>query len=235
MITKLIKRIKNSSMTTLYLTNKNCSVCGESNRFPLVDLSQKLTGIRDLDGRPSHIQRSLVYMWIQRCESCSYCAPDISAECKVDPSYINSPAYKSITDDDSFPLTAIAFRAYSYLMTSMGLFADSGWAQLCAAWVCDDNCAPANAVECRKEALTLFRYAQEKNQEFSQSHVEENLILIDMMRRIGDFDTALKLCDQELQTDHPDTVWLLLDYEKVLIEKKDTACHNESEAEELGE
>lgn len=222
-------------MTTLYLTNKNCSVCGESNRFPLVDLSRKLTGVRDLDGRPSHIQRSLVYMWIQRCESCNYCAPDISLKCKVDPSYLNSQQYKAIMDDASFPLTAIAFRAHSYLMMSMGLFADSGWAQLCAAWVCDDNCAPANAVVCRKEALSLFRRAQEKNQEFSQSHVEENLILVDIMRRIGDFDAALGLCDEELETDHPDAIWSLLEYEKMLIEKKDANCHNESDVDEQGE
>src|SRR5512133_1934889 len=222
-------------MTTLYLTNKNCSVCGESNRFPLVDLSRQLTGVRDLDGRPSHIQRSLVYMWIQRCESCNYCAPDISAECKVDPLYLNSPEYKAIMDDVSFPLTAIAFRAHSYLMVSMGLFADSGWAQLCAAWVCDDNCAPANAIVCRKDALSLFKCAQEKNQEFSQSHVGENLILIDIMRRVGDFDTAMELCDNELQADHPDTIWPLLEYEKILITGKDTACHNESDADEQGE
>jgi len=222
-------------MTTLYLTDKNCSVCGESNRFPLVDLSRKLTGIRDLDGRPSHIQRSLVYMWIQRCECCNYCAPDISATCNVDPSYINNEEYKAIIEEVSFPLTAIAFRAHGYLMMSMGLFADSGWAQLCAAWVCDDNDAPENAVVCRKEALSLFRCAQEKNQEFSQSHAEENLILIDIMRRIGEFDTALELCNEELQTDHPDTILLLLEYEKILIEEKDIACHNESDADEQGE
>jgi hypothetical protein len=220
-------------MTTLYLTNKNCSVCGESNRFPVVDLSRKLTGVRDLDGRPSHIQRSLVYMWIQRCDSCNYCAPDISAKCTVDPSYLNSQEYKAIIDDVSFPLTAIAFRAHSYLMLSMGLFADSGWAQLCAAWICDDNDAPANAVVCRKEALSLFRTAQEKNQEYSQSHVEENLILIDIMRRIGEFDAALKLCDEELQIDHPDTIWPLLEYEKILIEKQDISCRNESEADDV--
>jgi hypothetical protein len=222
-------------MTTLYLTNKNCSVCGESNRYPLVDLSRKLTGVRDLDGRPSHIQRSLVYMWIQRCESCSYCAPDISLECKVDPSYLNSQQYKAIINDVSFPLTAVAFRAHSFLMMSMGLFADSAWAQLCAAWVCDDNSAPANAVVCRKEALSLFRCAQEKNQEFSQSHVEENLILIDIMRRTGDFNAAWRLCEEELVVDHPDSIWTLLEYEKILIGKKDVACHNESDADEQGE
>jgi hypothetical protein len=37
----------------------------------------------------------------------------------------------------------------------------------------------------------------------------------------------------ELEKENPDHVLDLLEFEKYLIEKKDTSCHDENEAEEL--
>jgi len=219
-------------MTTLYLAEKKCYSCGTENRNPVIDFTQKITGARDLDGRPSNVQRSLVYLWIQRCEKCNYCAPDISKQCDADIQLINSHEYKSIIEDTSYPLTAISFRAHSWIREKQNLLADAGWAQLCAAWICDDNKSVNQAIQCRKQALSLFREAQKLNQEFSQSRSEENVCLIDILRRTGQFVDALQLCDEERAKDNPDSIWEALEYEKYLIEINDTACHDESDAEE---
>lgn len=219
-------------MTTLYLVEKKCYSCGTENRNPVIDFSQKISGPRDLDGRPANVQRSLVYLWIQRCEKCNYCAPDISKENNDDIKFINLPEYKAILDEKSFPLTAASFRAHSLIREKQEHYADAGWAQLCAAWVCDDNKAIPEATLCRKAALSLFRRSQELGQSFLQTRAEENVCIIDIMRRTGQFEDALALCDAELTKDQPDPIWEALEYEKYLIEINDTSCHNETDAED---
>jgi len=221
-------------MTTLFLTEKNCVVCGAVNRYPLVDLSMKIMGTRDLDGRPSMTQRSLVYMWIQRCECCNYCSPDISRHVDYNLDALQDDEYNAILDDASYPLTAIAFRAYSYIMKTIGHYADAAWAQLCAAWICDDNKSIEESILCRGAALQLFQKAKEMKQDYGLTEPDEKIQLIDILRRVGRFEEALKICDTELEKETPESVWVRLEYEKYLIEKKDMACHDECEADEHG-
>jgi hypothetical protein len=220
-------------MTTLFLSEKKCFACGAINRYPVIDLTLKISGSRDLDGRPSQIQRSLVYLWIQRCTSCNYCAPEISKGDQDDLALIKTPEYQCILSDSKYPETACAFRSHSFAMEKRMQFADAGWAQLCAAWVCDDNNYESSAIECRKQSLVLFSKAQESGQGFSQSSAEENVYIIDILRRVAQFDEAMKRCMSELEKENPDHVLDLLEFEKYLIEKKDTSCHDENEAEEL--
>jgi hypothetical protein len=220
-------------MTTLFLSEKKCFACGKANRYPVIDLTLKITGSRDLDGRPSHIQRSLVYLWIQRCTSCNYCAPEISKGTQIDLDLIKSTEYQRMLSDSKYPETACAFRSHSLVMEKRNQFADAGWAQLCAAWVCDDNKYESSSVECRKKSLALFAKAKESGQEFSLSSVEENVYIIDILRRIRQFDEAMQLCMSELEKENTDHVLDLLEFEKYLIEKRDSSCHDESEAEEL--
>lgn len=220
-------------MTTLFLSEKKCFACGKTNRCPVIDLTLKISGLRDLDGRPSHIQRSLVYLWIQRCTSCNYCAPEISKGNQNDLALIKSSEYQNILSDSKYPETACAFRGHSFAMEKRNQFADAGWAQLCAAWVCDDNKYESSSIECRKQSLILFAKAKTSGQEFSPSSVEENVYIIDILRRVAQFDEAMQLCMSELEKENSDHVLDLLEFEKFLIEKRDASCHDESEAEEF--
>lgn len=220
-------------MTTLFLSEKKCFVCGITNRYPVIDLTLKISGSRDLDGRPSQIQRSLVYLWIQRCTSCNYCAPEIAKGDESDLQVIKSNEYQAILFDAKYPETACAFRSHSFVMENKSLFADAGWAQLCAAWVCDDAKNESSSTVCRMHALELFAKAKIAGQEFSHSSVQENVYIIDILRRVAQFDKAIQLCTEELEKEHTDHVLDLLEFERFLIEKKDTLCHDENEAEEF--
>lgn len=220
-------------MTTLFLTDKTCYICGSNNKYPQIDLSLSITGTRDLDGRPSHIQRSLVYLWIQKCTSCGYCAPEISNGKQNYSEIINLPEYTSQLSSDSYPDTARAFLCYSILMNSAGQYADAGWATLCAAWICDDNRYTDAAIACRSKTLVFFQKARESNQDFAPSGNEEEIYLIDITRRIGNFDQAKKLCTEELKKNLTEKNSDLLTLELELIEKKDSSCHNESEIDEM--
>ena len=65
-------------MTTVFLTEKKCFACGKKDQYPVTNFSMDNVGMRDLDGRPSFIRRSSVYLWIQRCIPCGYCAMEIT-------------------------------------------------------------------------------------------------------------------------------------------------------------
>jgi hypothetical protein len=219
-------------MTTLYLSDKKCLQCGNSNKYPLIDLTLSISGVRDLDGRPSHIQRSLVYLWIQHCINCDYCAPDISCGETSYGDLIKTPGYLALLSNLSYPDTARSFLAYGRLMEMTEEFADAGWASLCAAWICDDNKYLEGAYQCRKKATELFSIAINKGQVFGKDRLQEKTYLIDIYRRIKDFNKARILCLEEIDKDYPDLIIDILYYEKHLIDLQDSDCHNENEAEE---
>lgn len=220
-------------MTTLYLSEKKCFICGTSRQYPLIDLTLKISGSRDLDGRPSQIQRSLIYMWVQHCISCGYCAPDIATGKPEYSSLIKNPDYNQILMNTNFPTTAISFRCYSYLMEMDQNFSDSAWAQLCGAWVCDDNNFENGSIECRRKALDLFNKAKQSKQSIADSPAEENVLIIDILRRTKQFDEARCMCTNELKNNPADQILDLLEFEMFLIDKGDSDCHNETEAEEF--
>ncbi len=220
-------------MTTLYLSEKSCFVCGTKNRYPLIDLTLKITGSRDLDGRPSYIQRSLIYLWIQHCITCNYCAPEISMGSESDLQFIKSKEYSALLSDIGFPETARSFRGHSFVMEKNEQYPDSGWAQLCAAWVCDDNGYDQGSMECRTNAHRIFLKAQSCGIQFSESRIQETVYLIDILRRTFQFNKAQEICEKELNLGSSDHYMELLEFEASLINQKDASCHNENEIEEF--
>ncbi len=220
-------------MTTVFLTEKQCYACGSKSQYPLVDLTLSIIGPRDLDGRPSLIQRSSVYLWIQRCFECGYCAPEISQGTAEEIRIIEKSEYQLQLNDKEYPDTANSFLCHSIIMEQTNLFADSGWAAVFAAWICDDNGYSQSAIECREKALNLFSKAKEQGQGFGESPAEEQLYLADLHRRSGHFEQAALICELQLQQSHPERIFDLFCLEKKLIDKKDSGCHNDSEIDEL--
>jgi alkylhydroperoxidase family enzyme len=221
-------------MSTLYLTEKRCYHCNAQGKFPQIDPYITIVGPKDLDGRPAHIQRSSVYLWIQRCNSCGYCAQDISSGEKSEKDIIESNEYRSQLFDVNYPETANSFLAHTYFMKREDLLADAGWDTVFAAWICDDNGFEEGARNCRIMAIEFFSEAKKRGQQFAPTSIEENIYLIDIYRRCNLFNEALDLCNLELKQEYLDEKYLnLLLYEKELIEKSDILCHNDIEAEEF--
>lgn len=220
-------------MTTVFLTEKQCYVCGSKSQYPLVDLNLSILGPRDLDGRPSLIQRSSVYLWVQRCHSCGYCAPEISQGTPQEVAFIERPEYQLQLNNIDYPETANSFLCHSIIMEQTELFADSGWAAVFAAWICDDNGFNQSALKCREKALDLFSKAVEHNQGFGESPSEEQLYLIDLHRRCRHFKKAALICELQLKNNHPEPIFDLFCLEKKFIENYDDNCHNDKEIDKL--
>jgi hypothetical protein len=217
-------------MTTVYLSDKKCFICGEESKFPMGNLSLGNVSARDLDGRPTSILRSSVYLWIQRCPGCGYCAPEIAEGDEIDRELVASNAYDNQLNDRTFPETANSFLCHSLVMKNKNFFADAGWAAVFAAWICDDNDFPDSAAVCRAKAIRLFSSAREKGQDFASSPEQEQIYFIDLHRRQAEFGEASKLCDLELEKEHSDNIYDVLYFERELIDKKDSTIHTVAEA-----
>ena len=221
------------AMTTVFLTEKGCFVCGQKNRYPQVAPSMTILGTKDLDGRPSQMQRSAVYMWIQRCIFCGYCAVDISSGVDEDKSIVSSPEYSSQLVNPEYPETTNAFLCRALSSEKSGRFDDAGWAAVYGSWICDDNKFSASADLCRSRALKLFFKAHAAGQHFGESPEEEDVLLVDLMRRRGDFEAAGEICKRELSKPHSEEVMDLFYFESKLVEAKNRLIHTVDEAREF--
>ena len=219
-------------MTTVYLSDKRCFICGAKSKHPMGNLSMGNVAVRDLDGRPTHILRSSVYLWIQRCPSCGYCAPEIAEGAPEDHPVVTSEPYRLQLSNTAFPDSANAFLCHGLVMHSRKLYADAAWAAVFASWICDDNGYSGSAFFCRGRAIDLFEAARSAGQSFADSPEQEQVCLIDLRRRRSEFDTASHLCDLALDEKHSDRILDILYFERELIDKRDSAAHSDSEADD---
>lgn len=216
-------------MTTIHETEKKCAVCGKISKHNDV-LSTNAFGSPDLDTRPPQMMRSTINMWINTCPSCGYCAPDISEWIEKAPEIVRSDFYKRQLNDPEFPSIANAFLCFSLIQESAGDYAGAGWANIHAAWICDDAGYDAGAQKCRKKAVSLLEKAKEAGQKFGKQVGAEEALMTDLLRRSGQFELALKVCDDGLKKKPDKIISNILQFQKVLISKSDVACHTVAEA-----
>jgi hypothetical protein len=216
-------------MTTGFIKEKKCYVCGSGNRYPELGSAVAYIGAKDLDTRFSQTQRTAIYMWVQQCLSCGYCSNDIAAGVPAVKDIVSSEEYKKQLAKPSSPQTANAFLCRSMILEVQGDAVNTGWSSLFAAWICDDNGSKKNAAECRKRAFSFFEKARKEKVPFGTPG-EEAVLLIDLLRRSSQFDKAQTLCELESSAEHDERQKAILSFEAELIEKKDSKCHTVSEA-----
>ncbi|MCL2688950.1 MAG: hypothetical protein FWE57_03755 [Chitinispirillia bacterium] len=224
-------------MATIFMIETKCYVCGKNNRFPQSGPIMDAGTSRDLDGRPSGMGRSNIYMRVQRCIHCGYCSLDASAGHESYPEIVKSDAYKAMLNNKDQTETANAYLCCALLLRYSQSWSEAGWSALHAAWICDDNKFAESAQRCRKLALDFFTKAREGGggTSFADSHSEEELLFIDILRRLGEFEKADKICAELLEKVDDDVAEIILNYEKHLIENKDIRCHTFEQAQEMDE
>ncbi len=221
-------------MTTVFLIEKVCYICGGKNRFPESGPAFSMDSSRDLDGRPSHMGRASIYMSIQRCIHCGYCSPDVAKGEHQFHAIVNQSSYTSQLHNSDNPETANAFLCYATLLEGIEEWSEAGWCALHAAWICDDNSFQESARTCREKAYNLFLKTREQNQSFADSKAEEEILLVDILRRLGKFEKA-KDCAQSALShfEENENVACALTYELHLIDNNDSRCRTYAHAEEF--
>ena len=206
-----------------------CCVCGKKSNHDVVGSSYS-HGSSDLDTRPPEMRRSTIYYSIQRCPSCGYCASDLS-ECSGDVKvHVESNEYQEIIGNKAIQKVAASFLALSYEKQQTHQYSESAWAAIHAAWICDDKNKQIASKECRKKAISMIESANAHAQNMGDQAGATEALTIDLMRRAGMFEKALKLAEETKTKDIEEIILQVIAYEESLIELKDIDSHTVSEA-----
>jgi len=217
-------------LTTFGEKKKTCFLCGtESMHKGLISTAS--LGSTDLDSRPPEPERSSLSYWIHTCPSCGYCAPDLSDGDRAFEAVVRSEEYRNTLENPSTPRLAGQFLCWALLQESRKEYEKAGWAAIHAAWACDDAGAGQWAAKCRKRASELLMRAREMGQWFAEDAGLEEAILVDLLRRAGLFEKALRLCEERLRKEPEETVKVILQYQEDLIRKSDDGRHTVAEAQ----
>lgn len=175
-------------MTTVIDLDKKCAICTETSPQSILT-STSTWGYPDLDLRPSEMQRSSMFAWLQECPYCGFVARDIEqTHVKVAPDFLKSDEYLTCEGHDFKSDLAKRFYGH-YLISKTNNIQDVAFYSLLhCAWVCNDN-NDDFAVDIRKLALKSLDKVDAKNDD-----ERDNLKLIkaDLLRRSLQFDELIK-------------------------------------------
>jgi hypothetical protein len=197
-------------------------------------MSTNAFGPSDLDTRPPEMRRSTMVHWVQECPYCGYCNQSITLVNKGYSELIKTESYRDQLNNKDYPQLANRFLCNSFLTEMDKSYKKSGLQSLYAAWACDDSPEYSEvAIKCRERAYNLFLLAKSNGQNILGNDLEDGVILVDLLRRMKRFDESLEKCIEEINKNSNDLLKMILEYEKLLIENKDSDCHNIGEIEKL--
>ncbi len=139
---------------------------------------------------------------------------------------IRSREYRGRLRDPDLPELANSFLCASMIQEQGGDYASAGLSSMYAAWGCDDHGAPEQARSCRLKAYDLLVKARPCGQEFARDPGSEDCLLVDILRRSGEFERALSACEEALESQPDPDIADILNFQKELISRADSARHS---------
>lgn len=209
-------------MAKIKLVKLNCAHCGKESEQTTVYSSSSF-GSMDLDTRPPMSDMTLQYE-LQECPHCHFCNNTIADATNIPESF--SPEYDALSNDNVISKAAKKYLLAAMLRAQIGDKLKAGEYYLKAAWVFDDENAQGYATDARKLAATHFRKHVDATDDGDVA-----IMLVDVLRRAGDFNAAADLINLIGDTED-DLLNNVLAFEKSLISKNDTSCHNMGEIAE---
>ncbi len=213
-------------MTTFFSEQVQCAVCGATAELQVLG-STNAIGSPDLDLRPPQMQRSTMNTWVQRCPECGFCNGRIDTASPGAAELVESAQYRAQLSDSRLPELANRFLCAAMVAASTDN-RSAARAKLHAAWVCDDNGLDDAARECRRAAVDLLADAAPMND--TEQVTIEGAVVVDMLRRIGDFPGAAERCARLQDKTRDENLLAVLRFQSDLISAQDAACHRVEEA-----
>lgn len=212
-------------MTTMFTNSFTCVNCNQTSKHAVLG-STNAFGSSDLDLRPPPMQRHTMNTWLMHCPFCSYVAPELDTA-TGDLTLVTNADYLALLNDETFPELARQFRAFAFLVAAEPLRA--GRAYIHAAWVCDDNDQPGEAIACRKRAADCMM--QVKTIDNTERGVTTGAVLVDVLRRSEQFIPALAVVQELLGYDACQAILRqIVLFQQRLIEAHDTKCYTVDQA-----
>jgi hypothetical protein len=222
-------------MTTILPKDRKCALCNRSSRQIVIGSTNTLGKYPDLDTRPPEMMRSTIQWWVQTCPSCGFCNSDISEFIGKADIVVKTEKYQKQLNDQKYIKLANAFLCQAMIHEANNEYREAGWACIHAAWACDDVGSEDCSRECRQRALLFIEKTRQLNQKFTSQDGAEAAIIVDLLRRSGQFDLALKKCDEALKTRRDSNISKVLSLERILIGERDLRCHTISEIKDQQE
>jgi hypothetical protein len=174
-----------------------CGICATQAYFVAADVTDGV-GAPGLDFRPAEPARSAMLGWVQRCASCGYCARRIDEAPDDLADVIATAPYRSQLAEDGMPELARSFLCVAYLAEWYGDEAEAARCAVQAAWVCDDADEPEHARRCRLRAVELVDECHAEGDAVFQDGFADYALLVDLHRRAGRFEDAVRQAEIEL-------------------------------------
>lgn len=200
---------------TLKDETKICGVCGQPVHVTIA-ANVLSGGSMDLDLRPTSEKRNTLKYQIQLCRKCAYCWPDIGKERKREK--ISAALNKPLAFDD---IAALFARAAEIEIADNAPSFASFTLYMKAAWVMDDLKNKKRSDEYRKLAIRQMELYMER-EAIARTTGDNYLAYIDALRRIGEFEKAKKAAEVATLYATESILPKILDFQKKLIENKDT-------------
>lgn len=210
-------------MTTYLEKEEKCAVCQKSSSF-LVLTSTNSFGSPDLDLRPAGDERHTISDRLQECKCCGY-VNDRVAQLKVNAE--KTMAEPTFTDIQNADIKIQSFKKFfkaSLFAENANEFDQAAYYSLCSAWCSDDKKNSEYAVVGRRRALQLFqRHLVEHNPPEEDALVAKTQ-MIDLSRRIADWQFAEKLATEILDIADDDVIKKVARFQLKLIEARSTGA-----------
>ena len=203
---------------------KICGVCGQPVHVTIAQNLLTGGGSMDLDLRPAPEKRDTLKYQIQLCRKCGYCWPDIAKERKHEK--IAKVLNAKLAFDDTAALFARA--AEIEIADNAPSFA-SYMLYMKAAWVMDDLKNKKKSDEYRKLAIKQMELYMERDA-IARTTGDNYLALIDVLRRIGDFEKAKRILSIAELYATESVLPQILAFQKKLIENKDSERYTTADA-----
>ena len=224
-------------MTNMFPKEVACGICGGTVVINVI-ISYSTFGSADLDSRPPPMERDLIPFWVNRCPHCNYCSRDITESAGVarwfrkryTKKIIKSDEYQNQLSDSRFSGLVNEFLCEAILEREQPDSSNQFWALLSAAWACDDDGNIQGGNTCRKMASEVALKCRADGVQYGADAASEAALLVDILRRSGQFEEARKVINDTLTSIDHDVVRALLIYQGQLMDQNDHACHTIEEA-----
>jgi hypothetical protein len=216
-------------MTTIFEKEIICGFCGEKSEHIVIG-STNTFGSPDLDTRPPGHLRYTIYTWVQRCPHCGYCASNIEEASEGAGAIIRSREYRLQLFNDQYPKLANSFLCKAMLEKVKGDLPRAIWTTIHAAWACDDSKYHESAKKCRIKAVELIKNAESNGQSITDEPGADIAITVDLLRRSGQFDEALKMVVHKGADIKNATIRKIFKFQRGLISRADDRCYDINEA-----
>ena len=231
-----------------------CMVCdAESSHLGYDSIHIRRPQDLDLDMRHTGQGSVSMSLSIQECPTCGYCAPDLSLGPETAADVIRSTEYQEQLKSPEFPHLANVFLCHSLIQERENNFAVAAIKAIYAAWVCDDASHQEGAKKCRLRAIRMYDKAKAKLQTLTsimerhdygfdyaflvtvtrtsiKAIYDDAVLITDLLRRAGEFELAMVSCKKGLELQPEKDIRTLLEFQQVLIERKDIDKHTMEEA-----